>query len=191
MYILVDGYNVLKQTSARKEISEHERQRFINQLRKYAQQKGHTIILVFDGGPSTWPTKTEKQGVGIIYSGIKQSADDVIKKMLSESGNKDVLLVSSDNELYVSARTSRASVMDAVAFYHLIMQSKDTSAGAHKGTIVKTSQEENPYIDALMAGVKMPAEYKSEEEIAYSTRKSPAITPSKKERELLKKIKKL
>jgi hypothetical protein len=42
-----------------------------------------------------------------------------------------------------------------------------------------------------MAGVKMPAEYKPEEEIAYRTRKSPAITPSKKERELLKKIKKL
>lgn len=189
MYILVDGYNVLKQISARKEISEHERQRFINQLRKYAQQKGHTIILVFDGGPSTWPTKTEKQGVGIVYSGIKQSADDVIKKMLSESGNKDVLLVSSDNELYVSARMSRASVMDAIAFYHLIMQSKDTAA-AHKGNIVKTSQEENPYIDALMAGVKMPAEYKPEEETIY-TRKSPAITPSKKERELLKKIKKL
>lgn len=191
MYILVDGYNVLKQTSARKEISEHERQRFINQLRKYAQQKGHTVILIFDGGPSTWPTRSQKHGVTIIYSGTKQSADDVIKKMLNESGNKEVLLVSSDNELYSCARANKATVMDAIAFYDLIVHAITTEGARTKGTVIKTSQEENPYIDALMSGIKMPADFKQEDEIFQANRKSPAVKPSKKERELLKKIKKL
>lgn len=191
MYILVDGYNVLKQTSRHTEITERERQRFINQLRNYAQRKGHVIIVVFDGGPTTWPTRTQKLGVTIIYSGTKQSADDVIKKMLQEADNKEVLLVSSDNELYTCARACHATVMDAVAFYTLIMHSIDAPGMHQKEKVIKTSHDENPYLDALMSGVKMPPEHKNEEETTAVNRKSPAITPSKKERELLKKIKKL
>ncbi len=57
MIILIDGYNVLKQVYPSTQISEAQRQQFINQLRSYGKIKQHKVVLVFDAGPFDRPTK--------------------------------------------------------------------------------------------------------------------------------------
>lgn len=191
MYILVDGYNVLKQTAQELEISERRRQQFINQMRIYAHNKGHQITVVFDGGPDVWPTRHQKQGVIIIYSGTKQSADDVIKKIIDETKNKELLVVSSDNELGRYAMHNNATIMESMVFYTILMQAQKPESKNKKDVFVKTSSAHNPFMDQLIQESRMPAHTKDEQDVYDNKRKSPADRPSKKERELLKKVKKL
>jgi predicted RNA-binding protein with PIN domain len=189
MHILIDGYNVLKQISIEKEISDYERQKFINQIRHYAHEKKHSISIIFDGGPTTWPSKHEKHDVIIVYSGSQQSADDVIKKII-EKTQKELLLVSSDRELNNFAHNFGVTTIDALSFYNLIKESLKKPAKSNGDIIIKTSQAEDSYIDELMRKSKLPLERKNEIEY-YDKRKSPSIKSSKKERALLKKVKKL
>ncbi len=186
MHIIIDGYNVLKQALGNKTISEEQRRGFINLLGKYAQRKNHTIAVVFDGGPDAWPSQERDHGILVTYSGIKQSADDLIKKALIQKPN--VLLVTSDNELKAAARHG-TMVMDSLEFYMLIKQEFVPKEKPVRGTLLKTSKEENSLIDELMRKDTQPI-YKGESE-EFADRGSKGQTPSKKERAYLQRLKKL
>ena len=147
MHIIIDGYNVLKQALASKMISDSQRRAFINMLGKYGQKKNHHIVVVFDGGPDVWPSQEKDHGIMVAYSGIKQSADDLIKKALLQK--PQVLLVTSDNELKAAAKAS-TMVMDSLEFYMLVKQELAHKEKPVKGTLHKTSAEENPLVDELM-----------------------------------------
>ena len=98
MHIIIDGYNVLKQVLHSGKISDMQRRAFINMLGKYGEKKNHRIVVVFDGGPDTWPTQQRDHGVTIIYSGIKKSADDLIKDLLNQK-HHNLLVITWDNEI--------------------------------------------------------------------------------------------
>jgi predicted RNA-binding protein with PIN domain len=187
MHIIIDGYNVLKQALGIKMISDEQRRGFINMLGRYAERKNHTIVVVFDGGPDTWPLQQKDHGILVTYSGIKQSADDLIKKALQQKPH--VLLVSSDNELKAAAKHG-TMVMDSLEFYTLVKQElmpKEKTVA--KGSLQKTSKEENPLVDELMRKDTQPI-YKGKSEESKE-RRSKGQTPSKKERAYLQKLKKL
>jgi predicted RNA-binding protein with PIN domain len=186
MHIIVDGYNVLKQALASKMISDSQRRAFINMLGKYGQKKNHHIIVVFDGGPDVWPSQEKDHGILVAYSGIKQSADDLIKKALLQK--PQVLLVTSDNELKAAAKQG-TMVMDSIEFYVLVKQELAHKEKPVKGTLHKTSAEENPLVDELMRKDSQ-AIYKGDTESGQE-RRSKGQTPSKKERAYLQKLKKL
>lgn len=80
MIIIVDGYNVLRGVLDGREASEQARNQFLAQLGRYARRKKHKIILIFDGGSSPMPEKTEQHGINLVYSGYIDTADDLIKK---------------------------------------------------------------------------------------------------------------
>lgn len=189
MHILIDGYNVLKQMLTADQVSLPQRRAFTNMLGKYAAKKNHTITLVFDGGPDTWPCKERDHGITILYSGTKQTADDVIKKLLLEKKH-GVLLISSDNELKARAAQRGIDSMNADDFYTLVKNELiQKSELKTSDVVIKTSTQTESLVDELMRADKRKI-YK-DDEIEENKRTSPSQKLSKKERAYIQKIKKL
>jgi predicted RNA-binding protein with PIN domain len=196
MIILVDGYNVLKQVSSVRQISETERKAFIAQLSKYGRIKDHEIIVVFDGGPSDWVYKERISGVLVVYSGPYQSADDYIKDYLAKRRTDDMLLVSNDRELIQRASQLSIESVNALYFYSLVKRTGQEAfqkKNASSGGLVKLTQEDNPELDELMGQASKKITAKREDVVPseLSSRKSVAHKPSKENRKIAKKLKKL
>lgn len=186
MHIIIDGYNVLKQALGNKQISEGQRRAFINALGKYGAKKNHSIVVVFDGGPDAWPSQERDHGILVVYSGIKESADDIIKKSISQRPH--VLLVTSDNGLKSAAQHGTA-VIDSLEFYILVKQELAPKEKLEHAHIVKTTKDQNSLVDELMRKDTQSI-YKGESQETHE-RRSKGQTPSKKERAFLQKLKKL
>lgn len=189
MHIIIDGYNVLKQMLTPDKIGLQQRRAFTNMLGKYASKKKHTITLVFDGGPDTWTTQEKDHGITVVYSGIKQTADDVIKKMLFAK-KFGILLVSSDNELKANATRLGIASMNADDFYNLVKNELAQKAeSAAQDILIKTNAESESWVDELMrADNRKIFKYDETDE---DQRNSPSQKLSKKERAYIQKIKKL
>src|SRR3970282_2010442 len=99
MIIIIDGYNVIKQLYGEHYVDERQRNRFIHMLSSYGLRKKHKIVVVFDGGSHLWPSQEVVAKVKVIYSGAKETADEVIMNYIDNHLTKELLLVSSDNEL--------------------------------------------------------------------------------------------
>ncbi|MFC1842677.1 NYN domain-containing protein [Candidatus Dependentiae bacterium] len=196
MILLIDGYNVIKQAMLKSKITERERDKFIKQLSKYHEAKGHNIKLVFDGGPFDFPTKEKISGIYVIYVGAQESADDYIKRYLSEHKALDILLVSSDRDICRHASRLGIEQIDAKEFYAILQSAlkKGISGKLEKQTVaVKTTDKENKELDALMQEASKVMQYKTEDFTgsADDARESKSHKLPKKERKKLKKIKKL
>ncbi len=192
MILVVDAYNVLKQATGVTYSSDKEREHFIHQLARYAKIKGHTIVLVFDGGPSTWPSKEQVQGISVIYVGTRMTADDYIKKYLQEQRGKEIVLVSSDRSLCSWAAQLYVESIEAMVFYGLMQHTVHDAqqpVGNKRSSVIKTTLRENPELDALMEQVGEAVPLKQEEN--GMQRKRTAQQLPKNERRMVKKIKKL
>ena len=189
MVIIVDGYNVLKQAKGIR-ASEAEKQTFIKMLARYAAQKQHDIILVFDGGYSLYPSKERHEGIIVIYAGIHQSADDYIKKLLDQGKNKEALLVSSDNELGLFAHHRNIPSIGALDFFKLVHEKKDKTGSLVAGNQLQkfSTASANRELEQLMEEETKNVPFKKEDEVQKRKREQ---QKSKHEKKLLKKVKKL
>lgn len=107
--ILIDGYNLIGLAHRNLEKARHD---LIQQLSRYAKLKGHSITVVFDGwkeGPAR-ETRTKMGAVTVIYSGLGEKADDVIKHMLS-SDTKPWITVSTDREIAAFAEKKKLAAL--------------------------------------------------------------------------------
>ncbi|PKN77460.1 MAG: hypothetical protein CVU52_00475 [Deltaproteobacteria bacterium HGW-Deltaproteobacteria-10] len=104
MHIIIDGYNLIRQSDA---LRRHEKQsleagrRALNStLAEYKRKKGHKITVVFDG----WETgsafeERDRQGnINIIYSCRGEKADEVIKR-LADASSEETIIISSDRDI--------------------------------------------------------------------------------------------
>lgn len=191
MNILIDGYNLLKQIFTGKEITLTQRNQFFQKALDYSSRKGHSLFIVFDGGSHPRPSKEKSGPVTVIYSGYKDSADDVIKHLIEEKLLKNLLVVTTDRNLNAYADEYDIPSIDSMDFYHLMMQKDIQTAGYKKATgqaqklRIDESQTE---LDRLMQEGSEVLQYKSEDthEQKHETQGS-----SKKEKRLLTLIKKL
>ncbi|MDR3550917.1 MAG: NYN domain-containing protein [Candidatus Babeliales bacterium] len=193
MILVIDAYNVLKQALCASHIADSSRQQFIGQLGYYAKKKGHSIILVFDGGSFEWPYKERVNGIQVVHSGIHESADDWIKNYIEHHKAYDILLVSTDRELNSHARRFGIQSLDAIDFYALLQESLGDSMHSKKmidQKAVKLSESDMPSLDQLMELASRKVITKVED-IMHKERTSKSHTPSKKERHIIQKLKKL
>lgn len=192
MILLIDGYNLLKQVSRETFISEFSRNKFLTQLCAYAKQKRHEVVIVFDGGNLNHPYQESINGIKVIYSGYKLSADDVIKEYLSERKGLNILLITSDRELRSFAISCKIDSIKATEFYEF-MHLKDqgpTSAKIDK-VLYKTTKLEDLSIDNLMEESSRKILIKNED-YNHQAKKSPnAQLLSKKDKKIVNKLKKL
>ncbi len=193
MVIIIDGYNLIKQTVHDRQIDEQERHRFIHLLSRYARRKKHKIVLVFDGGPQTWPSKEVIAGIKVIYSGVKKTADAVIMQYIEDYHTKELLLVSSDNELGHFASKHDIVSIGSEDFYYLLQE-------AFKAPSDDEVVDQQPEIelddavqdlDALMERASEVIPQKREDQSHSKQRQTTLQRISKRDRALLKKLHKL
>jgi predicted RNA-binding protein with PIN domain len=192
MLILIDAYNILKQLDPGAFIQDNAKKSLVTMLSAYKNRKGHSIMLVFDGGHSPWPLQEKQKNVVVVYAGQGKSADDYIKSYIAEHSKQDILLVSSDRELALWANKYGIVSMNALSFYAIAkdsIQSLEKSV-ARSGVTHKTTETQNPILDALMYDTVPDAFYKQEENNNVR-RKFNSEKESKIDRLLRKKVEKL
>lgn len=193
MIVIIDAYNVLKQVIPHDYISLSERNRFIAQLAVYKKEKKHSLVVVFDGGPHTWPVKERIKTVEVIYSGMSETADHFIKRFIQDNAEKSILLVSSDGELVRRASDHGVPSMGSTDFYRLVQEAvyqKKVQKKDQKTPVIKTGSSKNKELDALMRQAAVEVEQKKED-IVVSKPKKTSNRLKKSERALLRKVNKL
>ena len=128
--IVIDGYNVLRQTGVSGASDVHKRDLFVTQLDAYAAKRKHHIIVVFDGGPYDRPYRGYQGGVQVVYSGSGQTADEYICDYLTMQQNVELLLVSSDHELCIYADRLDFVSIDSCYFYRILRDTLSVSAAS-------------------------------------------------------------
>jgi len=199
MIIVVDAYNLLRATPPyKKTITDKERAQFIAQLSGYGRNKGHKIVIVFDGGPHEWPFKENMKIVQVVYSGMHETADDYIKEYIQAHKAKDLLLVSSDSELNRYAEHHTIPSIDSSTFSQLLHEElavPKNSSTKSPDKIVKLAQDKEfgnnaqEMLDKLMTQASKNVSEKSEDFAQGRSAKKDHLT--KQERILLQKLKKL
>jgi predicted RNA-binding protein with PIN domain len=104
MHILVDGYNLIRQSDLLRRYERHSleagRLALMSKLSDYKRKKGHRITVVFDG----WKSGSAQEGrdrygnIEIIYSRQGEKADEVIKRITDQTA-EETIVVSSDREI--------------------------------------------------------------------------------------------
>ena len=213
MIVIIDGYNLLKQLFPKqRENLNKQRKQLIKQLSYYKIKKFEDIteiILVFDGGIFQHATREIHSGIIVIFSGQKSSADEWILNHVEKHKEKEILLVTLDKELISNCQQYGTDSINVFDFYKIMQNALLENAEEKlitKNAIdtlqkYKTSFEDNKDIpqidnkalDLLMeqASININNEKKDDIYLDKKTRKSKTQKPSKKEKKLYKKIKKL
>lgn len=151
MIIIIDGYNLLKQLHVGMYIQEETRQQLLKLFGAYQKKRGHTLIVIFDGGQAFWPIQEEKSGVSVVYAGINKTADDYIKNFITEFYDQDLLLVSSDRELNHWADKHGVVSLNSIPFFQIVKASLESNVQYKKpANLVKISGSDDPILDMLM-----------------------------------------
>lgn len=195
MKLIIDAYNILKQVASNLYITHAERAKFIRQVVAYADKKNIDIVVVFDGAPSDDQSSIEhRHRVTIVYAGHATQADAFIQKYVATYKERELLLVSTDRALCRWVARYHVQSIDALAFYTILQQTQRVESQKQQvdGKSIKFDNNSPLDLDALMEEACQQIEVKDSGEYEDSAdRLSRAYTPSKKERALSKKIKKL
>ncbi|MFH1825244.1 MAG: NYN domain-containing protein [Candidatus Firestonebacteria bacterium] len=124
MWLIIDGYNVIKSTKFLDDFKfnelKNQREKFIFLMGNYRFKTNHKITIVFDGSKSSqeFVNKENVNGLEVIYSKSGQIADELIKNIVENSTNpKDILVVSSDKSVSHYARMLGASTSNSEELY--------------------------------------------------------------------------
>ncbi len=121
MFIIIDGYNLIRQSSKLRRYELYSlqagRQALLSQLSDYQQKRGHKITVIFDGwqGEEREEERDRHNNVDIIYSRFGEDADAVIKRLAAES-EEETVVVSSDREIVSFAVSLRKTALSSLEF---------------------------------------------------------------------------
>jgi predicted RNA-binding protein with PIN domain len=121
MWIIVDGYNLIRQWPELARLDRADlqsgREGLLRELQSYRRAKRHKITVVFDGREQGgFSEGTESAGgFGVRYSKRGETADSVIARLVTEGG-EGAVVVSSDREVAEAARRQGAAWLSAAEF---------------------------------------------------------------------------
>lgn len=125
MHILIDGYNLIRQSVQLRRFErqslEAGRKALIAWLAQYRGRKDHYITVVFDGWESGQPQEERdySAGIHIIYSSLGVKADDVLKR-ITASTDEEILVVSSDREVASYAMRRGKATLSSLEFESIV-----------------------------------------------------------------------
>lgn len=166
MNIVIDGYNMIKQVLKKTRITEAERTTLLVNLDAYARKKQHTIHIIFDSGPYDRPTTEKFRSLTVVYSGERQSADDIIKTYIEEKVLPAMLIVTTDRNLNAFAYQHGVASIDSIDFYGFMKQKPLHTLGYKKvpGKAQKIDKShDSSELDMLMQEGSEVLFYKDEE----------------------------
>jgi len=118
LFYIVDGYNVIKRsTFFDKKTLRESRDSFFSFIESTRPQGSlkNRLVVVFDGSSEVFGFKEDHCFEVIFTRG--QSADEMIKAMVSDSGHpKNIIVVTDDKELALSVRRQGAKIMSTTEF---------------------------------------------------------------------------
>ncbi len=103
--VLVDGYNLIRQSGAFSDLAEADlgaaRQQLVDRLCNYAGFTGAEVWAVFDAYrvKGRGPREDDFHGVRVIYTEKDETADAFIERASREAGKRRVRVVSSDAQV--------------------------------------------------------------------------------------------
>jgi predicted RNA-binding protein with PIN domain len=121
VHIIIDGYNLIRQSSALSGLDRQDiqtgRKALIDALADYKKMKRHEITVVFDGtnAPAFSQNRDRIKGIAIRFSRIGESADAVIKRMAAREKEK-ALIVSSDRQILSFASFQGCATIESPVF---------------------------------------------------------------------------
>lgn len=192
MNIFIDAYNLLKQLHGVTQVSPSQNYKFIEQLKRFAHAKKHTVYLVYDGGQSARAESEHSGPITIIHSGYKLSADDIIKQKILNYAHEHTILVSDDRELCDYVSSARFATLGTSDFYKLMKQDIQKQNVAYMKTGVaekRAGYASSEELDKLMHEASSIGYYKEDSDELQE--KYFPTQLSKKEKKLKKLVKKL
>lgn len=121
MWILVDGYNLIRQWPELAMLDRADlqsgREALLKELKAYQQARRHHITAVFDGrerGGISGGTENAR-GIEVRYSRQGETADELIAHLVAGAG-EGAVVVSSDREVQAAARRHGATPLSAEEF---------------------------------------------------------------------------
>jgi predicted RNA-binding protein with PIN domain len=141
--VIVDGYNlmhqmpdVVRQLDADAELA---RSLLVRKLGEYRALHNVRVTVVFDGRGPSQLRGAKPSGVEVVYSRAPQTADDVIKRMLSvEKNPRACTVVTSDRSIAVHVRDFGARVASSAEF------ARELAAGGRRVRPGSAGQSEKP-----------------------------------------------
>jgi predicted RNA-binding protein with PIN domain len=121
LHIIIDGYNLIRQSTSFRHLDEQSiqlgRDALTESLVAYKRLKAHRITVVFDGirAPYLAPTRDRIKGIHILYSRSGETADKVIKD-LARTEKEKALVVSSDRDIVQFSEACGAATISAEGF---------------------------------------------------------------------------
>jgi len=166
-------------------------------FQKYIHLRGNEVVLVFDAGPSFYPTIERHGAVEVVYAGQHQTADDFLKSWLVKKQDCDVLLVTSDREIRSWADTLHVASVSSQDFNRLfvdVMKHEQRQQVVLQQTMYKTKVHKvsDAALDDLMElGSRdlVGSNIKTEYEGVFRVRDGKKV--SKADRSIMKKINKI
>jgi uncharacterized protein len=176
MHILIDGYNLIRQSSAFRRFDrlslEMGRNALVQSLVAYKKQTGHKVTVVFDAWEGGFLTEERDRhgGINLLYSRKGETADDLIKRMI-EARKEEIAVVTSDRAI-----ADFATHRGVAAIASPMFESRLHRAVARGGNDHETSASE---------------EEKEDKGVLFTKKKGPAHRLSKKKKQAQSIIKKL
>lgn len=150
IHIIIDGYNLIRQSHRLSAIDQQDiqlgREALLNTLAAYKRIKRHKITVVFDGidSPPFSQHRDYIKGIGIKFSRSGESADTVIKRMVTREREK-AMVVSSDLDVVNFATSCGAATIGSPLFEERIamaayMDTKGVDSEDKEGWIPTTKK---------------------------------------------------
>ncbi|MBR9979676.1 MAG: NYN domain-containing protein [Desulfatitalea sp.] len=121
MQIVIDGYNLIRQSPHWSRLDQQDlqagRDALVDALAAYKKVKPFPITVVFDARDALpgMPRRDRRKGIELRYSQPGELADTVIKRMAARLRGK-LMVVTSDGEIKAYAAAQGAATIDAVDF---------------------------------------------------------------------------
>ena len=119
LHYLLDGYNIIKQTpSLNRGTLENQRLALINwiQICRPQGSVNNSVTIIFDGKDEFFGSHVTSS-VKVIFSKGRQSADDIIKKIIEQASlKKSWAVVSDDKDIKFYVRALGANVLSVREF---------------------------------------------------------------------------
>jgi uncharacterized protein len=151
MHLIVDGYNVIRQSPRLRFLDVMDlqagREALLKLLAHYRRRSHHQITVVFDGWQQgdLKESRDRYEGILVIYSRRGERADEVIKRLLTQERER-ALVVTSDREIQVCAEQAKAAWISAGEFEgsHLHEPSEGADPDAEDNSTARNTRKKGP-----------------------------------------------